>query len=372
MKSIISLLFSIPFLINSQQTLNKTITHDGGTREYIIHIPSSYDGTAEVPLLFCFHGYTSSAGTIMSYAGFNAKSDENNFIVVYPQGELLDGVTHWNVGGWTQSSTFDDVDFTDKLMDTIMTDYTIDASRVYSTGMSNGGYMSFLLACQLSDRIAAIASITGSMTPETYNACNPSHPTPVLQIHGTSDGTVPYNGNSSWTKSINDVLSYWTSNNNCTLDPKVSDIDDINQSDNSTVEYFKYNLCDDCANVEHYKVTGGDHDWPGVWGNMDIDATDLVWEFLSKHDINGMINCGMINTKEIQDPLKLNYYKSESTLTITGLKNELLPYHIFNIEGKKLSEGMLSNSKNTVDVSSYNNGLYLLIINSQTLRFTKE
>jgi len=78
--------------------------------------------------------------------------------------------------------------------------------------MSNGGFMSFLLSCQLSEKIATIASVTGSMTPETFNNSNPQHPTPILQIHGTSDNTVPYNG-TTWSKSIDDVIQYWVDYN---------------------------------------------------------------------------------------------------------------------------------------------------------------
>ena len=142
----------------------------------------------------------------MSYTNFNYISDTAGFIVVYPEGTLLQGSTHWNVGGWITGSTTDDVGFSISLLDSISNEYNIDATRVYSTGMSNGGYMSFLLACQMSDKIAAIASVTGSMTPQTYNVCNPQHPTPILQIHGTSDQTVPYLGDPTWTKSIDDIL----------------------------------------------------------------------------------------------------------------------------------------------------------------------
>ena len=98
----------------------------------------------------------------MAYTGFNDIASEENFIVVYPQGSYFNGTTHWNVGGWTLGSSVDDVAFIDFLIDAISEDYLIDSERIYSTGMSNGGYMSFLLACQLSERIAAIASGAGS------------------------------------------------------------------------------------------------------------------------------------------------------------------------------------------------------------------
>ena len=296
MKKLFLLLLCLP-LIGIGQTLNKSITHDNLQRDYIIHIPSSYNVNTPVPLVFCFHGYTSNASTIMSYSNFNYIADTAGFIVVYPQGTLLQGSTHWNVGGWTTASTVDDVGFSISLLDSISNEYNIDPERVYSTGMSNGGYMSFLLACQMSDKIAAIASVTGSMTPQTLNACNPQHPTPILQIHGTSDQTVPYLGDPTWTESIDDVLQYWVDYNNCNTVPIINLV-----ASSFSVEYIVYDDGDNSVTTEHYKIYGGDHDWPGVWGNMDIHASAEVWKFFSKYDINGLIGTStLIDNTTIKD-----------------------------------------------------------------------
>ena len=142
--------------------------------------------------------------------------------------------------------------------------------------------MSFLLACQLSDRIAAVASVTGSMTPQTYTACNPSHPTPVLQIHGTADGTVPYAGSPTWTYGIEDVLAYWVSYNNCDASPTVTAIENTSTTDGSTADHFLYANGDNGVTTEDVKIYDGVHDWPGVWGNMDIHASIEVCKFFSK------------------------------------------------------------------------------------------
>jgi len=151
-------------------TINGSIEHNGMDRSYILYVPESYDGTKAVPLVLNFHGYTSNAKDQMNYGDFRPLADKEGFIVVHPQGTLLDGKTHWNVGGWTLASKVDDVAFTEALLDHLSSEYKIDAKRVYSTGMSNGGYMSFLLACQLSNRIAAVASVTGSMTPQIFSS----------------------------------------------------------------------------------------------------------------------------------------------------------------------------------------------------------
>ena len=288
MKKLLTLLICLPLFTLAQQTINGSITHGSLQRDYIIHIPSSYNVNTPIPLVFCFHGYGGNAGSIMSYTNFNYVSDTAGFIVVYPQGTLDNsGISHWNVG-WG-GSTVDDIGFTEALMDNLSATYSIDNNRIYSTGMSNGGFMSFLLACQLSNRIAAIASVTGSMTPQTYNACNPQHPTPILQIHGTSDQTVPYVGDPTWTKSIDDVLQYWVAYNNCNTSAIITAIPDINIFDGSTAEHIVYDGGDNYVTTEHFKIYGGDHDWPGVWGNMDIHASAEVWKFFYKYDINGLI-----------------------------------------------------------------------------------
>ena len=195
--------------------------------------------------------------------------------------------------------------------------------------MSNGGYMSFLLACQLSDKIAAIASVTGSMTPQTYNACNPQHPTPVLQIHGTNDQTVPYLGDPTWTKSIDDALQYWVAYNNCNTSAIITTIPDINIFDGSTAEHIVYDGGDNYVTTEHFKIYGGDHDWPGVWGNMDIHASNEVWKFFSKYDINGLISTSTsINDKTIKDKriVKITDILGKETT----LKNNTLLFYIYD------------------------------------------
>ncbi|MEE4260372.1 MAG: prolyl oligopeptidase family serine peptidase, partial [Bacteroidales bacterium] len=198
--TIILNLLAIHFSVFSQQTLNKSIIHDGIQREYILYVPATYNGNSATSIVLNFHGYGSSAAQQMWYGDFRPIADTADFLIVHPQGSLFNGISHWNVGGWTIGSTVDDIGFVEALIDSVGADYNIDSTRIYATGMSNGGFMSFLLASQLSEKIAAIASVAGSMTPETYNNSNPSHPTPILQFHGTADGVVPYNG-AIWTLS---------------------------------------------------------------------------------------------------------------------------------------------------------------------------
>ena len=153
--------------------------------------------------------------------------------------------------------------------------------------MSNGGFFSYLLACQLSNKIAAIASITGSMTNETFNNCDPSKEVPVLQIHGTEDPIVTYEGNSViGSIGIESVLSYWKSNNYCD-EPETTELYDSNPNDSFYVNRVLFDNGVNGSKVDHYKVYGGEHFW---FMQDDINSSELIWEFFSQHDLNGYIN----------------------------------------------------------------------------------
>ena len=293
MKKLILLIICLPLFTLGQQTINASINHGGITRDYILYVPNSYVTGNQVPLVFNFHGYTSNATQQMWYGDFRAIADTAGFIIVHPEGTLDNsGVTHWNVG-WG-GSTIDDIGFTSALIDSIAAEYSINQDRVYSTGMSNGGFMSYQLACELSDRIAAIASVTGSMNLGWFNSCNPSHPMPVMEIHGTLDPTVSYNA-SSFTESIPDIMNYWANFNNCNSTPITTNVPNINTIDGCTAEHQIWENGNNGSTVEHYKIIGGEHSWPGALfpngvTNQDIDASEKIWEFFSKYDINGLIS----------------------------------------------------------------------------------
>ena len=233
------LLVGCTFSSFAQETINASITHDGIQRDYILYIPELYDGNTTVPLVLNFHGFGSSASQQMFYGDFRDIADTEGFLLVHPEGTTFIGNQFWNVGFPGLSSNIDDVGFTEALIDELATLYAIDLDRVYATGMSNGGFMSFLLACQLSEKIAAVASVTGSMTQDTFDDCNAQHPTPVLQIHGTEDDVVLYNEN-NLSLPIPDVISYWVDHNNCETTPTTTTLPDVDVSDGSTIEHSVY------------------------------------------------------------------------------------------------------------------------------------
>ena len=352
----------------AQQTINESIIHDGSQRDYILYVPANYTGSSAVPLLFNFHGYGSNANDQMWYGDFRSIADTAGFIIIHPQGTIdNNGTTHFNVG-WGASSV-DDVSFSSALIDSISAQYNINLDQVYSTGMSNGGFMSFVLACELSDRIAGIGSVTGSIVPFSLTNCNAIHPTPIMQIHGTSDGTVPYTGGAGWSEPISSLIDYWANQNNCTLTPQIDNMPDINVNDGSTVEKYTYVNGDSCTAVIHYKIINGDHTWPGTifnsaGTNYDINASIEIWNFLSQYDINGLINCAILKIEEekLDHSLSVHPNPVGNTLQIEGLENfkGLNKIVITDMSGAI----MISTEKieNSIDVSKLPKGVYFVLI----------
>lgn len=292
----------------AQSTLG-TIIHNGIEREYRLYVPSIYTGDEPVPLVFNLHGYGSNAFQQELYGDFRAIADTANFILVHPEG-LSDtgGSQFWNAFGVPE---VDDVGFISAMIDTLSAEYNIDPQCVYSTGMSNGGFMSFELACMLSNRIAAVASVTGTMDVDRLAACDPEFARPVMQIHGTQDETVPYEGNIGFA-SIPDVIDFWIEINGCNETPEVSDIPDIDPNDDTTTERFLYTDGANGNTVEHYKVENGGHTWPGTVFNIgatsqDFSASVEIWRFFRQYKLDGPTS-----VKEVDNQPVLNIYPNPS------------------------------------------------------------
>ena len=188
---LVSLLLVCPFVCFGQQTINKTIVVDGISRTFILYVPANYTPGIHVPVVLNFHGYTGSSNMQMVHCNFRPIADTANFLIVHPQGtrDNLNN-THWNVG--LGMSTVDDVNFIIALLDSLSQEYSIDSTRIYAAGFSNGGSFSVKLACDLSTQIAAVASVGGPFANHQDTACYPQRPMPFMLIHGTSDGIIPY------------------------------------------------------------------------------------------------------------------------------------------------------------------------------------
>lgn len=371
-KFVILLLF--PSIFFAQQTLEATLMHDGAERDYLLYIPENYNEQNEVPLVINYHGYGSSNVEQIAYGDFRSVADTAGFILAVPQGLKFNGETHWNVQGWIIGSPVDDVDFTSALIDAISEDYSINSERIYATGMSNGGFMSFLLACQLSDKIAAVASVTGSMTPETFNDCSPSHPTPVLYIHGDSDSVVPYNG-AIWTKPVSETINYWKNYNQCEEEAVKTDFDDVNTVDGSTVEKYFYDNLNNYAVVEHYKVIGGDHTWPGTifnfdGTNQDINASEKIWQFFAQYDLTGKIT---VSNKELESYPNIEIYPNpvNDRIYISRSQQTKGACRIYDQLGNQILLKATNISPESIDVSTLDAGVYFIQIEDVTKKFIK-
>jgi len=368
MKIFLSFVFCLTTLFYfGQQTINGSLMHGGVQRAYILYVPASYSVVNPVPLVFNLHGYTSNAAAQMFYGDFRPIADTAGFLLVAPQGTIDgQGNTYWNAG-WGGATN--DVSFMEALIDDLSLTYNVNQDRVYSTGMSNGGFMSYYLACNLSNRIAAIASVTGAMTNGTPLTCNPQHPTPVLEIHGDVDGTVPYGG-SFLNESTQAGLDYWINYNNANTTASLTAIPNSNTSDNSTVEHYVYSGGDNCVDVEHYKILNGGHTWPGALintgngqTNHDIEASLLIWEFFLKYDINGKIVCipsGIDNLEK--DNFDVNVYPNPVSNFLTLKWNEtkkVTSICIKDILGKEVLTFQVNGAnKITVSTQELSKGLY--------------
>jgi len=369
MKTLLTFISSILTIISfGQQTINGTLTHGGIQRSYILYVPASYSSTNSAPLVFNFHGYTSNSIQQIFYGDFRPIADTAGFLLVVPQGTTdAQGNTYWNAG-WNGAA--DDVGFTEALLDDLALSYNINQDKVYSTGMSNGGFMSYYLACNLSDRIAAIASVTGAMTRGTTHTCNPQHPTPVLAIHGDADNTVAYTGGFI-SESVQDGLDYWVSYNNNNSTPSFAAVPNINTSDNSSVEHYIYTNGDSCVDVEHYKVLNGGHTWPGASvdigngaTNQDINASSLIWEFFSKYDINGKIDCGLTGVEENKinkKGIEIFPNPANTFFTIKGADKEVSSVRIIDFLGKEIRNIKLNGAeKSVIPINGINKGIYFI------------
>ncbi len=361
------LFLSISILSYAQSSTPGTIEHDGLTRAYSLFVPDSYDGSEAVPLVLNLHGYGSSAFEQEFYSRIREIGAAENFLVVHPEGtEGPGGNQFWNVGFF--SSSIDDVGFLENLIDSLSADYNIDANRVYSTGMSNGGYMSYELACQ-SDRIAAIASVTGSMTTLTEFNCNPSNPVPVMQIHGTADPTVAYEG-STGSLGIEAVVDYWVDHNNTSTSPVVNAIPDIDPTDGATATHYVYNGGDNGATVEFYKVENGGHTWPGnaiVIGTtcQDFNASEQIWRFFSQFTLNS----GLVSTEEATPQsvgLKLFPNPGDGRLDIELTEGFPFELVVHDVNGAAVEEFLLTDTHQSLDLTHLPSGVYFLHLTNET------
>ena len=189
---------------------NSVLSHDGLARQFIVYVPTNYNTDTDYPLMINFHGFGGTASDFVETADMRSLAESENFIVVYPQGTLLGGYPHWNSSAPSSDnkSSVDDIGFVEALIENISSTYSINENRIYAAGYSNGGFMSYYLACN-STKFAAIGSVAGTMIDDSYQNCNALIPTAMINIHGTADSVVLYEGDSYGSTAIKDVVTWW-------------------------------------------------------------------------------------------------------------------------------------------------------------------
>lgn len=272
-----------------------SLIHKGIKREYYVYLPSSYNKDSIIPVMFNFHGGSGNIADAIEYSDMRSLADINGFILLYPQaiGDQTDSSKPspvWTYKTIAATAAVDNIGFIEVIIDSLAAEYNIDQERIYACGYSNGGEFSQELAVRLSSRIASIASVSSSMQVETFNQTEqkPMHPFAVLTINGTEDNYYQYNGTLPYFESIAQLNNYWTNHNQCNTTPLVVQLANTNTTDGSTVERHTWSNVTGEVYVEHLKIIGGGHDFPGSFGNMDINSNNEIWNFVSQYDINGI------------------------------------------------------------------------------------
>ena len=360
-----------------QQQINKNLFFDGQNRSYIVYIPASYNANSSTPILFNFHGGGgTSSGFMNNENDMRPIADTAGFIAVYPQAAIdpIDGSNAWL---HKTPTTHNDVYFIEAIIDSLSSEFNIDNDRIYACGYSEGGIFSYELGCRLNNRIAAFASVSGSMLTDSYRvsngfgSCTPNHPTAVLLIPGTNDGNFHsmYNGFQPYYLSVDEITTYWSNHNNTDQNPTITQIPNTNTADGSTVEERVWENGDNCVTVKELKVIGGDHDWPGSFGNMDISASQEIWNFVSKYNVNGLIDCGPTNNNiESSSFIQVFPNPTSSNLNIVNTYDKPILIELYNVHGKKLYNEITNNYITIISTKKFNSKILFLKVLDKTYK----
>jgi polyhydroxybutyrate depolymerase len=283
--------YSVFYFPNWTSATTETIISSAEKREHLLYVPKSYDRANPTPLVVNLHTSMSWPSSAMAISQWNQVADERGFIVVYPEGTGL-GPKSWEMTGSETPARMPDVIFISDLIDKLEASYNIDKTRIYANGMSNGGGMSFVLSCTLSDRIAAVGMVSAGLDPG-WNWCTDHRPVPVIAFHGTADPVCPYDG--GWSKlaggtfpSVPGFMANWSRRNQCGSNP-------IESAVAADVTRLQYTNCADDGDVVLYTIKGEGHQWPGgkrvpaEWMigqySRSIDATRMMWAFFREHQL---------------------------------------------------------------------------------------
>ncbi|HWB61963.1 MAG TPA: T9SS type A sorting domain-containing protein [Chitinophagales bacterium] len=259
----------------------KQWSYGGTMRQYYLYIPTSYDSTHPTPFVLALHGLGDNISNFKNI-DMNLVADTANFIFAIPQAlnDPLLGSSAWNSGAGefsvTLNSNVDDVGFLNAIIDSTAAYYNLDQTRLYATGFSMGGFMANRLGCELNNRIAAIASVSGTIG--TYLNCQPTRVVPACHFHGTNDQVVYYTGD-MFGNDPEQLVAYWRQHDGCDSTPIIDTLPNA-VPDTLTFIHYTYPNGRYGSDVEFYKVINGTHEW--IW-NQNLNYSVAIWQFFSKH-----------------------------------------------------------------------------------------
>lgn len=306
---VLVLMFVIPAILSAQGVgmvrrpgdYSRSLLSDGRKRTFLLHVPRGWDPRSErrAPLVIVLHGGGGNGRKVAALTRFSQVADRHSFVAAFPDG--ING--HWNDGRnvpnfKSHRENIDDVAFIRTVIERLAQQLNLDSTRVYVTGMSNGAMMCLRLGCDLSDRLAAIAPVCGAVPVDLPDSCPQGRPISVLAINGTEDPFVPWQGGGvgllnkrGSVLSVPASIQFWVNRNGCALEPEKTRLPQKDPKQGISTVREVYAGGRDQTEVIAYRVEGGGHTWPGGsertarFGKQsrDIDASETIWEFFSRH-----------------------------------------------------------------------------------------
>ena len=365
---IIVLLFS--HLITQAQFI--TFEHDGLNRSYLYYEPANLN--ENMPLVFVMHGYTGDANSMRNYSEMNQIADQYGFAVCYPRGTFdSDGNRFWNVGyAFHENETVNDVSFLSELAEYLQITHNLNPNYTFATGFSNGGEMCYMLACQAYNTFKAVAPVAGMIMQDILDECDESTPIPLFEIHGSQDNVTPLSGdpnnNDGWGAypSISSTINYFAEKNECTSN-NTQTLPNIDNSDGSVVNSTKYLNGINNNEVWYYEVVGGGHDWPGAWGNMDINAGEEAWLFFQNQIDNTL---SLQNFEDLKNTIRIFPNPTSNVIYLETINPlELKEISIYNTLGINLN---IEPTNGIIELTNLDKGVYLLSIKTSKGTITKK
>jgi polyhydroxybutyrate depolymerase len=327
------------------QTPQETISVENTTRTFVVHLPQGYDAKQHYPLVLLLHGRDQSADDMARLTKFNQAADRYGVVAVYPNGYQR----HWNIGiepevasrapvmgrrrrggygypgggypgggyppgggggGYPPSgggggdngrnrTQVNDLAFFDAMLDKLSSEYAVDTARIYVAGFSDGGFMAFRLGCEMSRRLAAVASISAEMPKAMKDWRSPSPAISLLMMNGTVDPVVPYYGGSGHvgsypTMSAEDSAKQWVKYDSCSAKPDHMKLSPREKGGMET-NVYKFGDCQAGTEVQRYSIEGAGNTWPSGDSSIlrekagrtsdDVDADEVIWQFFAAHKL---------------------------------------------------------------------------------------